>query len=1700
MATTVASTIDNEPITGAFALAVDVSFDDLSAGESQDVFEFSNAEGSSRIWFGQVGDTNSVEFGIEKDGVVYTVVAENAIVEDEFATWRVGVDPDGTMRIAKDYDLLVEGAGAVPDDTLRESRLVGASLDPNDSDLAGLVLNLKIANYGNVDELDPTSQSSPCATTGEVRCFCDKLRPDGPVEPGIEGETEISAVDLEGDGEWSGVQSLGIIPIHAMVLPDGKVFSFGTDENGVQGGQFVYSLYDPETGVDIILPNTTDTDIFCSSMAVDPVTGNIILMGGDARGEGGPANDPINDVVIFDYANLEIRDATQGEMAYDRWYNTAITLSNGEIMTLGGTGGGKDRPEVFNSETGWRELTGVDMNINYYYPKTWVTSDDKVVVIPGSGQMYRIDPTGTGSSEALGDPGFPRNAFQPGVMYNVDQVAIVGTDGQIYTADLSADVPVFTAVAQLSFARQEAGMSVMPDGRVIITGGAPSRYDLENATYTPEIWDPRTNEVEEVADAALARLYHSSHLLMPNGMIWVGGGGAPGPLTNTNVEVYAPSYLYDENGDMADRPAITDAPTNVGNDETFQITVDDTSDIARVTAVRTGALTHSVNSDTRFVELNYTVVDGTTLEVTSLSDGAMVPGSWMLFVLDDDGVPSVASMLGVAMADLVETPNLVPADTGLDVYGIDDDDIDGAFEITVEARFDDIAGGSYQRVFDFGNGPRSDNIVLTQINNTPDIAFIIYNEDGNKRIIVPNAIEEGVVAKWTASVDANGVMRLWKDDVLVGENQGFVPADVDREFKLVGQSNWPNDDPLTGMVRYLETVNEGDAPEYIHLGLPRISLVAAEDTIEGDAGETGTLRFEVVLDQPAAAIVTADVTITGGVGPAQVFIPAGQSSAFIDVTFDGNDEFGLDQVVEVSLTNVTQARVASDLTAQATIQDDDASGTFLKATHLATGPAASLADIDFTADPILEEIVTEINVDAGTGSFFANGPVDGFAVLYEGGFWADTAGEYTFYLTSDDGSALFIDGQQVIINDGIQSATTEVGTVSLDAGQHTIEVRYFENDGLASLDLDWAGPGFPRTQMDFTPAPPPTTGPVSLAVNEYRFTATEDFRFDSNFVELLTEPGASFDGLTLLLINGENQLETDNAGQITWAVDLTGATADENGLLLIGTQQLTTFEDGDVIVPDFNPDGNAQTILVVRDFTGAAGDDLDADDNGTLDNPPFSEVLVGLALQDGDFRPDRLYADDVVQADPLSPSFISAGAARQSDGSYETLPYDTPAQDTPGNPNDQTPPPPPPPPPPNPEGTGVTGRYFVDRDGSRTFTEGDETIADAQVRLIRNGVEVAATTTDADGIYRFENVEAGSGYRVAFQNPADSLGQPLEYITERIGGDPLLNSDVIWTDGRGDGTTWKFSITDGEIVTGIDAGLIASDVPPPPPPPDPEPGDTGIAGRYFVDLDGSGTYTEGDADVVGATVNLILNGTTIAQTVTRDDGTYSFTGIEATDGYRVAFEDPNDSLGQDLPYITQQVGSDPNADSDVIWTNGQGDGTTRKVTVTDGQLLDGMNAGLQGSEFDPNPDPDPDPEPMGDAAVSGRYFVDQDDSGTVTEGDDFVADARVWLILNGSTIAETTTDADGNYRFDGLEGTDGYRVAFEDPNDALGVDLDYIIGSSSNTAIDSDVIWSNTAGDGTTYKFSLTPGTELEGISAGLDGPVILPADEFILI
>ena len=84
--------------------------------------------------------------------------------------------------------------------------------------------------------------------------------------------------------------------------------------------------------------------------------------------------------------------------------------------------------------------------------------------------------------------------------------------------------------------------------------------------------------------------------------------------------------------------------------------------------------------------------------------------------------------------------------------------------------------------------------------------------------------------------------------------------------------------------------------------------------------------------------------------------------------------------------------------------------------------------------------------------------LDHFVSRHSGYLRIRTAGSYTFYLSSDDGSKLWLDGELVIGNDGLHGMGDKSSVRTLAAGDHTIRVEYFENTSLAGLILSWSGP------------------------------------------------------------------------------------------------------------------------------------------------------------------------------------------------------------------------------------------------------------------------------------------------------------------------------------------------------------------------------------------------------------------------------------------------------------------------------------------------------------------------------------------------------------------------------------------------------------------------------------------------------------------
>lgn len=115
---------------------------------------------------------------------------------------------------------------------------------------------------------------------------------------------------------------------------------------------------------------------------------------------------------------------------------------------------------------------------------------------------------------------------------------------------------------------------------------------------------------------------------------------------------------------------------------------------------------------------------------------------------------------------------------------------------------------------------------------------------------------------------------------------------------------------------------------------------------------------------------------------------------------------------------------------------------------------------------------------------------DNYAMAFESHLKIDKAGTYTFYLTSDDGSKLFIDNNLIVNNDGLHGPTTVTGTANLTVGMHKLQVGYFQHLGGADLRLQFEGPGLtkrgisPYLYLTANAGTPPQAQNVTFIVNE----------------------------------------------------------------------------------------------------------------------------------------------------------------------------------------------------------------------------------------------------------------------------------------------------------------------------------------------------------------------------------------------------------------------------------------------------------------------------------------------------------------------------------------------------------------------------------------------------------------------------------------
>ena len=467
-------------------------------------------------------------------------------------------------------------------------------------------------------------------------------------------------------GSWGPLQPWPQVSIHAVLTHTGKILTFEGDFSQ-RGEQY---LLDPVTGTYEQLP-AAPVDLFCAGQTA-LADGRVMVVGGTST-TGGLG---IRDITAFN----PVTKAWQplAPMHYARWYATGTTLGDGNVLVTSGANLNSTDiiriPELYDTRNNsWSDLTTATRNIPYY-PFMYQLPDGRVLQAGASEQAtptiaLNIATQQWTTIDGRIIDGASITNYAPGKFMKAGSAADSGFTGPssntAFTLDLNAGNPIWQPTSAMQYPRSFMNLTNLPNGSVLAVGGGTDRssFDDSKAVKAAEIWDPATGLWRTVAEMAVPRLYHSTSLLLPDGRIFVsGGGGDSGVTDQKNYQIYSPPYLF-----KGPRPAISSVPGTVQYNSNVLVETPDAGSIQSVSLIRTGAVTHAFDQNERALSLPFTQTPG-GLSVTMPANGNYAPpGHYMLSLVNSNGVPSVASMVRFPAAF---EDNVAPsAPTGLSAAG-----------------------------------------------------------------------------------------------------------------------------------------------------------------------------------------------------------------------------------------------------------------------------------------------------------------------------------------------------------------------------------------------------------------------------------------------------------------------------------------------------------------------------------------------------------------------------------------------------------------------------------------------------------------------------------------------------------------------------------------------------------------------------------------------------------------------------------------------------------------------------------------------------------------------------------------------------------------------------------------------------------------------------------------------------------------------
>ncbi|MDB5411066.1 MAG: hypothetical protein JWL84_5978 [Rhodospirillales bacterium] len=492
-------------------------------------------------------------------------------------------------------------------------------------------------------------------------------------------------------GKWEVLPFLsGVLAVHAALLPHGKVLFFAgsgssrtrfdaADFGNVAKGVPVSVVWTPE-GNDFFHPDTLRTahgkvfDVFCGGDAFMP-DGRMLSAGG-TQGYG-----PFTgrtDAAIFDPTTQQWSFA--GHMAHGRWYPSLITLGDGRILATtgldaGGGDGSRKVMELYTPATNhWEAVHFADQFAGLpLYAHLFQMADGRVFFSGGRmDDPMQVDPCIFDLAHRrvqpqpvpdLLDP-VRRNQSASVILPPAQKQTVMVCGGgpvgkadkthatdRVSIVDLTQPHPAYRAAMPMALARMHLNLVLLPDHTVFASGGSLKQEDEPLSRLQAELYDPAKDEWRLMATATVARLYHSTALLLPDGRVVAAGGNPeggssvkfdpPDPEEEMRLEVFSPPYLF-----RGARPVIASVPAEWHYGQTVTIASASAGNIRWVTLIRNGVTTHSFDNGQRLIDLDIESQAAGTIRATVTGKPTIAPPGWyMLFLVDRQGVPSIATWI-----------------------------------------------------------------------------------------------------------------------------------------------------------------------------------------------------------------------------------------------------------------------------------------------------------------------------------------------------------------------------------------------------------------------------------------------------------------------------------------------------------------------------------------------------------------------------------------------------------------------------------------------------------------------------------------------------------------------------------------------------------------------------------------------------------------------------------------------------------------------------------------------------------------------------------------------------------------------------------------------------------------------------------------------------------------------------------------------